>query len=199
MEKKWLDFGDLDLIFKVTAALWMSIFDHKSLSPSYFWKQIVHQGQTLCIVSLRWLKDLLRFWVSCPNFKWHHTIKTVKRGLSPEIFGGFWPNLHRNTIGTWEGNYYNAKSALEPSNLNRFPYQPHTLSPTNSIQLCLTSSHSCGDIVFLWKHCFHYTNFSGVRKFRNFTVYQLLFRLNKPYHFPVTFPKLHMSTLYSKF
>ena len=29
MGKKWLNFGDLDHIFKVTAALWMSNFDQK--------------------------------------------------------------------------------------------------------------------------------------------------------------------------
>ena len=53
MGKKWLDFGDLDLIFKVTQALWMSNFDQKSLSASYLWNQIMYPDQTLCIVSLR--------------------------------------------------------------------------------------------------------------------------------------------------
>ena len=31
MGKKYLDFGDLDLIFKVTPALWMSYSDQKKL------------------------------------------------------------------------------------------------------------------------------------------------------------------------
>ena len=35
MGKKWLDFGDIDLIFKDTSALWMSNFDKKSLSAPY--------------------------------------------------------------------------------------------------------------------------------------------------------------------
>ena len=53
MGKRSLDFGDLDLIFKVTPALSMSIFDQESLSAPYLWNQIMDPGQTLCIVSLR--------------------------------------------------------------------------------------------------------------------------------------------------
>ena len=53
MGKKSLDVGDLDLIFKVTPALWMPNFDQKSLSAPYLWNQIMDPGQTLCIVSLR--------------------------------------------------------------------------------------------------------------------------------------------------
>ena len=53
MGKKWLDFGDVDLIFKVTPALWMSNFDKKkSLSAPYLLNQMMDSGQTLCIVSL---------------------------------------------------------------------------------------------------------------------------------------------------
>ena len=52
MGKKWLDFGDLDHIFKVTPALWMSNFDQKSLSALYLLKQMINSGQTLYIVSL---------------------------------------------------------------------------------------------------------------------------------------------------
>ena len=35
MGKEWLDFDDIDLIFKVTPALWMSFFDQKILSAPY--------------------------------------------------------------------------------------------------------------------------------------------------------------------
>ena len=50
--KKWLDFDGLDLIFKVTPALWMSIFDQKkSFSAAYLLNQMIDSGQTLCIVS----------------------------------------------------------------------------------------------------------------------------------------------------
>ena len=52
MGKKWLDFDDLDLIFKVTPALWMSNFDKKILSAPYLLNQMMDSGQTLCIVSL---------------------------------------------------------------------------------------------------------------------------------------------------
>ena len=39
MGKKWLDFGGLDLICKVTPALWMSNFDKKKacLQPTKWW------------------------------------------------------------------------------------------------------------------------------------------------------------------
>ena len=52
MRKKWLDFGDLDLIFKVKSALLMSSFDQNSLSAPYLLIQMMDSGQTLCIVSL---------------------------------------------------------------------------------------------------------------------------------------------------
>ena len=50
MGKKWLDFVDLDLIFKVTLALWMSNFDQKA--ALYLLNQIMDSGQTFRIVSL---------------------------------------------------------------------------------------------------------------------------------------------------
>ena len=52
MAKKWLDFGNLDLIFKVTPALWMSNLTEKSLSTPYILNQKMDSGQTLSIVSL---------------------------------------------------------------------------------------------------------------------------------------------------
>ena len=52
MGKKWLDFGDLDLISKVTPALWLSKLDQKSLSTFYLLNQMMDSGQTLCVVSL---------------------------------------------------------------------------------------------------------------------------------------------------
>ena len=52
MEKKWLDFSDLDLIFKLTPALWMSNFDQKkSLAVLYLLNQMTQSGQTLRVVS----------------------------------------------------------------------------------------------------------------------------------------------------
>ena len=52
MGKIWLDFVDLELIFKVTQALWMSNFDKKVLSAPYLLNQIIDSGQMLCIVSM---------------------------------------------------------------------------------------------------------------------------------------------------
>ena len=107
-EKKWLDFGDLDLIFNVTLALWnFQILTKKlvctlSLEPNDgFWPNFIYDN-------MGWFKDLIRFLWPWSNFQGHHTIITVKMSLvctlSPEPIGGFWPNLHRNTFGTWEKN-----------------------------------------------------------------------------------------------
>ena len=54
VEKKWLNFGALDLIFKVTPALWMSNFDKKnSWSAPYLLKQMMAYGQTTyCITGI---------------------------------------------------------------------------------------------------------------------------------------------------
>ena len=53
MWKKWLDFGDIDLIFMVTPALWMSNFDQKEACLHPLLNQVMASGQALCIVSLR--------------------------------------------------------------------------------------------------------------------------------------------------
>ena len=107
--KKWLDFGNLDLIFKVTPALWnFQLLTKKSLCAPYLLNQMTDSGQTSDIVMVGWFKDLIRFWWPWLNFQGHYTVKTVKMSLfctlSPELMGGFWPNMHRNTIGTWERN-----------------------------------------------------------------------------------------------
>ena len=47
MRKKWLDFGDLDLFFKVTPALWISNFDQKSLSAPYLLNQMMNSSETM--------------------------------------------------------------------------------------------------------------------------------------------------------
>ena len=51
-EKKWLDVGDLGLIFKVTSALLMSHFDQKKMPAPYLLNQTMDSGERLCIVSL---------------------------------------------------------------------------------------------------------------------------------------------------
>ena len=102
MKKKWLDFGDIDLIFKVTSALWMSNSDQKSVSAPYLLNQMMDSDELY--VLYHW--DNEKNWIDFGNFQGHHSIKTVKMSLvctlSPEPIGGFWPNLHKNTSGTWE-------------------------------------------------------------------------------------------------
>ena len=105
--KKWLDFGDLDLITR--SHQHFEILTKKCLSAPYLLNQMTDSGQTSYIVTFGWIKDLVRFWWPWRNFQGHHTIKTVTVSLvctlSPEPMGGFWPNLHRNTTGTWERSY----------------------------------------------------------------------------------------------
>ena len=74
----------------------------------YLLNQMTDSSQTSYIVTLGCFKDWFRFRWPWPNFQGHHTIKTVKWAfaalLSPEPINWFWPNLHRNTIGTWGRN-----------------------------------------------------------------------------------------------
>ena len=79
---KWLDFRDLYLIFKFTAALRnFQILTKKKFVCTSLLNQMTDSGQTSYIVTLRWFKDLIRFWRPWPNFQGHHTIKTVKMSL----------------------------------------------------------------------------------------------------------------------
>ena len=67
-EEKWLDFGDLDLIFIFTPALWnFHILNKKNLSAPYFLNQMTESGQTSYTVKLGWFKDLFRFWWPWPK------------------------------------------------------------------------------------------------------------------------------------
>ena len=45
MKKKWSDFGDIDLIFKVTPALRMSNFGQNNLSALYLLNQMMDSSQ----------------------------------------------------------------------------------------------------------------------------------------------------------
>ena len=64
-DKKWLDFGELDLIFK---------FWPKKACQHSLLNQMTDSGQTPYIVMLGWFKDLIRFWWHWPYFQGHHTI-----------------------------------------------------------------------------------------------------------------------------
>ena len=105
MWKKWLDFGDIDLIYKVTLALCQSLTLKKlvcilSVEPNDgCWPNFMY---CIIVIIKKKKKDFgdldLIFKVT--------TIKTVKMSivctLSPEPIDGFSPNLQRNTTETWE-------------------------------------------------------------------------------------------------
>ena len=89
--KKWLDFGDLDLIFKHFEIL------TKMLVCTHLLNQMTVSDQTSYVVTLGWFKDLIRFLWPWPNFQGHHTIKT-------DIFK-FWPKkacLHPVSWTKWQ-------------------------------------------------------------------------------------------------
>ena len=48
--KEWLDFGDLDLIFKLHHHFECQILTQNSFSAPYLLNQMMDSGQTLCIV-----------------------------------------------------------------------------------------------------------------------------------------------------
>ena len=62
MERKWLNFCDIDLILNITTAPWMSYFDQNRFSAPYLLNKMVDSDQTLCIVSLGKWKDLITVW-----------------------------------------------------------------------------------------------------------------------------------------
>ena len=76
--KKWLDFGDLDLIFKVTPALWNSNFDRKELVCTLSLEPMVEFYQTSTDTLLGQGKEVIRFWWPRPYFQGHYIIKTLK-------------------------------------------------------------------------------------------------------------------------
>ena len=73
---KWLDIGDLDIIFKVTLAPWNSNFDRKSLCAHYLLNQWLEFYQTSTNTSLGHRKEVIRFWWPWPHFQGHYIIKT---------------------------------------------------------------------------------------------------------------------------
>ena len=99
--KKWLDFGDLDPIFKVTQGLRLL---KNGLSAPY------HEGMggfffQTCTTILLWNeKELIRFWWSWSHFQGHRRTQIVWKWLfctlSPEWMDGFWPNLYSYIVET---------------------------------------------------------------------------------------------------
>ena len=67
-EKCWLDFGDLDPIFKVTGGLRLM---ENGLSASYLLKERIDFNQTCTSILLGHVKELIRFWWPWPHFQGH--------------------------------------------------------------------------------------------------------------------------------
>ena len=92
--KKWLDFDDLYLIFKVTPAFWNSDFDRKSLCAHFVLNQLMEFYQSTTGTSLGHWKEVNRFWWPWPHFQGHYIIKTLKMSLvcslSHESIEGIW-------------------------------------------------------------------------------------------------------------
>ena len=83
--KKWLDFGDLDLISKVTT-LWIlkkvSLVNAvKSLCAHYLFNQWLEFDQISTDTSSGWGKEVIRFWWPWPYFQGHYIINTQKVSL----------------------------------------------------------------------------------------------------------------------
>ena len=128
--KEVIRFGDLDLIFKVTLALWNSNSDRKklvctlslepmsyrhfetqiliekSLCAHYLLNQWQEFDQTSTDTSVGRGKEVIRFCWLWPHFQGHFIIKTLKMSLvchlSHESIDGIWPNLHRFINGMGE-------------------------------------------------------------------------------------------------
>ena len=64
MKKNWLDFGDLDPIFKVTAGLRLL---ENGFSAPYLQNEWMDFNQTCTAILLRQGQELIRFW-----WPWHH-------------------------------------------------------------------------------------------------------------------------------
>ena len=65
MKKNWLDFGDLDLFFKVTGGLILE----NGFSAPYLQNEWIDFDQTCTTILLREGKELIRFWWPWPMFK----------------------------------------------------------------------------------------------------------------------------------
>ena len=78
MEKSWLDFGDLDPIFKVTGGLRLL---ENGLNAPYLLKEQMDFDQT-CTAILLWLeKELIRFWWPRSHLQGHRRAQIVWKWL----------------------------------------------------------------------------------------------------------------------
>ena len=79
---KWLDFGDLDLIFKLHRHFETQILIGKSLCAHYLLNQWLEFYQTSTDTSLGQGKEEIRFWWPWPHFQGNYIIKWALCAMS---------------------------------------------------------------------------------------------------------------------
>ena len=103
IEKNWLDFGDLDPIFKVTGGL---ILLENGFSASYLQNEWMDFDQTCTAILLRQGQEKIRFWWPWPHFQSHRRAQIVGKWLvctlSPEWMDWFLLNLYIYIVVTWK-------------------------------------------------------------------------------------------------
>ena len=87
MENNWLDFGDLDLIFKVTQGLRMM---ENGLSENYLMKEWMDFDQSCKAILVRHGKELIRFWWPWPHCQGHRRAQIVENWLSAPYLLNEW-------------------------------------------------------------------------------------------------------------
>ena len=97
MEKNWLDFADLDLIFKVTEGHW--VLEKMACQHNIFWTEWwMDLKQTCTDISLWNEKELIRFWWPWPYFQGHRRSEMLKNGLSEPYLLNGWMDFNQTCI-----------------------------------------------------------------------------------------------------
>ena len=101
MEKNWLDFGDLDPIYKVSQGLRVQTSHFPTI---YLMKKWMDFDQTCTTILLWHEKILIRFWWPWPHFQGHWRVQIIGKWLfctiSPDWMDGFWPNFYSYIVET---------------------------------------------------------------------------------------------------
>ena len=90
--KKWLDFGDLDLIFKITRVIYACLLSI-SEPMAWFWPNW-HR-----YIIWRTLK-MIRSWWPWPNFQGHQGHITMKKPCLQSFLLNQWPDFDQTGTGT---------------------------------------------------------------------------------------------------
>ena len=79
MKKNWLDFGDLDPIFKVTVGLRLLEI---GIPAPCLQNELMDFGQTCAAILLRQGQELIRFWWPWPHIQGHRRLRLLENGFS---------------------------------------------------------------------------------------------------------------------